>query len=113
MTETSRRTWPPRAARAPRSDLTLLVAAACAAAVVSMSLVGLVLVRTAAVDAGYRVHDRRAALARLRDERAALELERAMLLRPARLTEQGDKLGMAVVDPLQLVSARALMGGEP
>lgn len=113
MTETSRRTWPPRAARAPRSDLKLLVAAACAAAVVSLSLVGLVLVRTAAVDAGYRVHDRRATLARLRDERAALELELAMLLRPARLTEQGEKLGMAVVDPLQLVSARALTGGQP
>lgn len=111
--DSSRRTWPPRAARAPRSDLKLLLAAAAAAAIISMSLVGLVLVRTAAVDAGYRVHDRRASLARLRDERAALELERAMLLRPARLVEQGGVLGMAPVDGAQIVAAHALGGEAP
>ena len=106
MSHAPRRTRPPQSARAPRSDLTVLLAAACAAAIVSTSLVGLVLVRTAAVDAGYRVHDRRAALSRLRDERAALELERAMLLRPARLAEQAERLGMAPVEAGRVIAGR-------
>lgn len=108
MTLTARRTWPPRPARAKGSDLRLVLAAACAAALVTSSMVGLVLVRTATVDAGYRVHDRRAALARLRDERAALELERAMLVRPTRLSAEAERLGLGPV-----VAARVIAGGAP
>ncbi|MBI1948018.1 MAG: hypothetical protein HYS27_20170 [Deltaproteobacteria bacterium] len=108
MTLDSRRSRPPTQSRHRPSELRLLLAAACAAAVVSSSLVGLVLVRTAAVDAGYRVHDRRAALARLRDERAALELERAMLLRPTRLAAEAGRLGLGPVEPATVVA-----GGAP
>lgn len=108
MTLGARRTWPPKPTRGRSSDLRLVLAAASAAALVSASLVGLVLVRTAAVDAGYRVHDRRAAIARLRDERAALELERAMLLRPTRLSAEAERLGMGPAQAEQVIG-----GGQP
>ncbi len=108
MTLGAHRTWPPRPTRTRVSDLRVVLVAACAAALVTSSLVGLVLVRTATVDAGYRVHDRRAALARLRDERAALELERAMLLRPARLSAEAARLGLAPV-----AAERVIAGGAP
>lgn len=108
MTVDARRTWPPKQTRIAPSELPLLLAAAVAAALVTTSMVGLVLVRTAAVDSGYRVHDRRAALARLRDERGALELERAMLLRPTRLAAEATRLHMGPVAAHQVIA-----GGEP
>ena len=108
MTLAARRTWPPRPARAKGSDLRLVLVASCAAALVTASLVCLVLVRTATVDTGYRVHDRRAAQARLRDERAALELERATLLRPSRLSAEAGRLGLAPVR-----ADRVVAGGAP
>ena len=69
------------------SDLALLTASACAAALVVASLLLLVGVRNAQLQVGYRVHDLQAERTRLRQEKSALDVERATLLRPTRLAD--------------------------
>lgn len=76
-----------RSPRPVRHDLPLVLAAGAAAALVASSLVLLGALRVHQVQAGYRVHDLRMEVVRLRHERATLEVERSALLRPARLAE--------------------------
>jgi hypothetical protein len=68
-----------------RSDTAFVAAAFAGTAIVVASVVLLVFVRVGQTRAGYDVHDLRAERGRLLQERAALEVERASLLRPARL----------------------------
>ena len=63
------------------------------------SLLLVVAVRVKQTEAGYRVHDLRSELVRLRQEKSALDAERATLLRPSRLADLGRRtLGLVAVD---------------
>jgi cell division protein FtsL len=92
-----------------RSDLTLVLAAALAATLVAASLLLLVGVRVAQVQTGYRVHDLRSELVRLKQERAALDVEKGSLLRPARLAQ----LARTQLDLVPVDGARALNVNDP
>ena len=70
-------------------DLRLVLAVATGAGLLAAGLLFVVTVRTGQIQSGYRVHDLRTQLLRLKEERAMLEVERASLLRPARLAELG------------------------
>ena len=72
---------------ARKSDFASVVAMIVAAAVIVASLLVLVYVRTAQIKVGYRVHDLESAVLKLKQERTALDVERATLLRPARLAD--------------------------
>lgn len=95
---------PGNAATAGRNDLALVLAAALGATLVAASLLVLVGVRVAQVQTGYRVHDLRGELVRLRQERAALDVEKGALLRPARLAQ----LARTTLDLVPVDAARAL-----
>ncbi len=93
-------------AAAPRGDLGLVLCALCAAGLVVASLLLLVGVRVAQVQTGYRVHDLQSELLHLKKERASLDVERATLLRPARLAKLSrTTLGLVPVDPSRVVAA--------
>lgn len=87
-----------------RSDLALVLAAALSATLLAASLLLLVGVRVAQVQTGYRVHDLRTELLRLRHERAALDVEKATLLRPSRLAH----LARTSLDLVPVDAARAV-----
>ena len=86
-----------------RSDLNRIATAWIAAALIASSLLFLVAVRGEQVRVGYRVHDLRTELVRLKQDRAALEVERASLMRPSRLNEVAAKLGLVAVDGTRVV----------
>jgi hypothetical protein len=95
-------------ARTERSDLGLVAAALIGAGLVAASLLLLVFVRVGQTRAGYDVHDLRAERTRLAQERAALDVERASLLRPARLaTWARTEAGLVPVDAARLMPALA------
>lgn len=88
-----------------RGDLALLSAALAGAALVVASLLLLVFVRVGQTKAGYAVHDLRAERTRLQQERSALEVERASLLRPARLSQWArTEAGLVPVEPVRVVA---------
>ena len=92
-----------------KSDLGLLGGAFGAFAVVVAALLVLVSVRTAQIRAGYRVHDLESEVLKLKQDRAALDVERATLLRPARLAELSrTTLGLVPVDATRLLAAAAV-----
>jgi len=68
-----------------RTRLALPLALMVGGALVTATLVGYVSLKSAQVDVGYRVHDLRARLVVLEQQRATLEVERAALARPQRL----------------------------
>lgn len=93
----------------PRGDLALVGASLAGIALVVAALLLLVAVRVGQTKAGYAVHDLRAESARLAQERAALEVERASLLRPARLSQWARaEAGLAPVDAHRVVVARGV-----
>jgi cell division protein FtsL len=94
-----------------KSDFATVVTLVTAAAIVVASLLLLVWVRTAQIKVGYRVHDLESEMLKLKQERAALEVERASLLRPARLAELSrTTLGLAPVEATRVVDVAALGG---
>jgi hypothetical protein len=95
-------------------DLALLGASLAGVALVVAALLLLVAVRVGQTKAGYAVHDLRAERTRLSQERAALEVERASLLRPARLSQWArTEAGLVPVEPTRVVAlGRAEPGAE-
>jgi hypothetical protein len=88
-----------------RGDLALLGASLAGVALVVAALLLLVAVRVGQTKAGYTVHDLRAERTRLSQERAALEVERASLLRPARLSQWArSEAGLVPVEPTRVVA---------
>jgi cell division protein FtsL len=97
-----------------KSDFATVVTLVSAAAIVVASLLLLVWVRTAQIKVGYRVHELESEMLKLKQERAALEVERASLLRPARLAELSrTTLGLVAVDAAHVIDVSSLsaMGG--
>jgi cell division protein FtsL len=84
--------------RDDRAPVALPLALIAAAAIVTAALVGYVRLKSAQVDAGYRVHDLRARLVVLEQQRAALEVARAALARPQRLAHIA-RTALALVPP--------------
>jgi cell division protein FtsL len=98
------RTSPQNHARSQQGDLALLGASLAGVALVVAALLLLVAVRVGQTKAGYQVHDLRAERTRLAQERAALEVERASLLRPARLSQWArSEAGLVPVEPTRVV----------
>lgn len=96
-----------------RGDLALLAAALAGGALVVAALLLLVFVRVGQTRAGYVVHDLRAERTRLAQERSALEVERASLLRPARLSQWArSEAGLAPVEPVRVVALDGARGHE-
>ncbi len=96
--------------RSSHHDLRIIAASLLGAGLLAASLLLLVFVRVGQTRAGYDVHDLRSERARLLQERAALEVERASLLRPARLAQWArSEAGLFPVDPARVVPVR----GEP
>ncbi len=106
MSRTSTQTQgSPSSRHSERGDLALLGAALAGAALVVAGLLLLVFVRVGQTKAGYAVHDLRAERTRLQQERSALEVERASLLRPARLSQWArTEAGLAPVEPVRVVA---------
>ena len=95
-------------ARMERSDLGLVAAAFVGAGLLIGSLSLLVFIRVGQTRAGYQVHDLRAERTRLAQERAALDVERASLLRPTRLaTWARSEAGLIPLDPSRVMAAPA------
>jgi hypothetical protein len=106
----------PARAKAPttstRSDLALVLAAALAATLLAASLLLLVGVRVAQVQSGYRVHELRSELVRLRQERAALDVEKGALVRPTRLAQLARaRLDLVPVSPGRVAGPPAASEG--
>lgn len=78
------RSNPPEAAP---SSLTLAVALVVATMMLTATLVAFVRLKSAQVEAGYRIHDLRSRLVVLDQQRAALDVERSALARPSRLAQ--------------------------
>lgn len=97
-----------------RNDLALVLTAALAATMLAASLLLLVGVRTAQVQTGYRVHDLRSELIRIRQERASLDVEKAALLRPSRLAELArTQLDLVPVDASRVLGPASSGGLAP
>ncbi len=73
----------------------LFAALAAGAALLATSLLAVVYVRGQSIREGYAMHDLRAQLMQQRQAHTELELERAQLLRPARLATIARDLGLA------------------
>jgi cell division protein FtsL len=108
------------------TDLTKALAFVVAFALVTAVLVGFVRLKSLQVEAGYRVHDLRMRLVTLDQQRAALEVERAVLARPQRIAHFArTQLGLVHVDATlatpppakgfaaPVPSAPSTSGGEP
>jgi cell division protein FtsL len=81
----------------------LIAAAICSFALVAASLSLLVWVRGEILREGYRTHDLRTELSEARQRAADLKVERAALLRPARLATAARALGLEAPTPAQLI----------
>jgi hypothetical protein len=91
------------------SDLPLIVAALLGTAMLASSLLFLAWVRIEQVHEGYRIHALRDESLKLRHERAALDTERASLLRPERLQRLArEELALVQGDSARTVTFEAL-----
>jgi cell division protein FtsL len=96
---------------AAAADARLLTVTVLGAALVVSSLVFLVWVRMAEMQAGYRLYSLQREKVALRQERSKLELELAALRRPERLARAAKDLGLGPAEPGQLM--RATAGSRP
>ncbi len=83
MTQQHRST-PPQAAP---SSLAMAVSLVVGVMLLTATLVAFVRLKSAQVEAGYRIHDLRSRLVVLDQQRAALDVERSALARPSRLAQ--------------------------
>ena len=82
------RSTPPVEVPAPApSSAALAISLIIAMVLITATLVGFVRLKSAQVEAGYRIHDQRSRLVVLEQQRSALDVERAALARPSRLAQ--------------------------
>jgi hypothetical protein len=91
-----------------RRALAVPLALMAVAVVVTAALVGLVRVKSAQIEVGYRIHALRQELVTLEQQRTALEVERTALLRPNRLAYLATtELGLVPPDIDTVLRARS------
>lgn len=99
------RSTPPEAA----SSLGMAVALVVGVMLVTAALVAFVRLKSAQVEAGYRIHDLRSRLVVLDQQRAALDVERSALSRPSRLAQVArTTLGLVPADASMAATTSSL-----
>ncbi|HEY1099045.1 MAG TPA: hypothetical protein VGF99_08950 [Myxococcota bacterium] len=100
---------PPTDSTPPASSLSTAVALVIAVSMVTATMLGFVRLKSAQIEAGYRIHDLRTRLVTIEQQRAALDVERAALSRPSRLAQIARvDLGLVPADTSSANSARLL-----
>lgn len=100
---------PPTDSTLPASSLSTAVALVIAVSMVTATMMGFVRLKSAQIEAGYRIHDLRTRLVTIEQQRAALDVERAALSRPSRLAQIARvDLGLVPADTSSANSPRLL-----